>query len=80
MGIFKMGLVNLFLSECLMSGYTTATALHVLASQLPVIFGISVQIEPISAMFPGLMSFPRVCSTVLIAVRVLNYVYVPLTP
>lgn len=64
MGIFKMGLINLLLSDLLMSGYTTATAILVIASQLPVVFGISMKIDPISALFPGLLSFPRVRSTV----------------
>lgn len=59
MGIFKMGLINLLLSDLLMSGYTTATAILVIASQLPVVFGISMKIDPISALFPGLLSFPR---------------------
>ncbi|KAL5501945.1 hypothetical protein EMCRGX_G008628 [Ephydatia muelleri] len=59
MGIFKMGLINLLLSDLLMSGYTTATGILVLASQLSVVFGLSVKIEPVSAIFPGLLSFPR---------------------
>ena len=70
MGIFKMGLINLLLSDLLMSGYTTATGILVLASQLAVVFGLSVKIEPVSAIFPGLLSFPRVSFAVLKCVYV----------
>ena len=65
MGIFKMGMINLLLSDLLVSGYTTATAILVMATQFSVLFGLSIQIVPVSTIFPGLLSFPRVRSTVL---------------
>ena len=60
MGILKMGFVTLLLSDSLISGYITASAMLVIASQLSLIFGLSFQINPLTALFPSLMSFPRV--------------------
>ena len=67
MGILKMGFVTLLLSDSLISGYTTASAMLVITSQLSQIFGLSFQINPLSVWFPGLLSFPRVSITIFIA-------------
>ena len=60
MGLLKMGFVTLLLSDPLISGYTTASAVLVISSQLSQIFGLSFQINSLSVWFPGLLSFPRV--------------------
>ena len=60
MGCLKMGFITLFLSDPLISGYTTASAMLVLTSQISHVFGLKFQINPISVWFPGLLSFPKV--------------------
>eukprot|EP00731_Ephydatia_muelleri_P024323 Em0016g594a len=68
MGLLKMGFVTLLLSDPLISGYTTASAVLVISSQLSQIFGLSFQINSLSVWFPGLLSFPRTVVEVFIEV------------
>ncbi|ELU09702.1 hypothetical protein CAPTEDRAFT_129630 [Capitella teleta] len=42
MGLFKLGFVSIYLSDPLTRGFTTATAVHVLTSQLKHTFGVPV--------------------------------------
>ena len=60
MGIFQLGFVTIFLSESLISGYTTGAAVHVFTSQLKHIFGL--QIPSIR----GLLNVPKVSSLFII--------------
>ena len=62
MGLLKMGFVTLLLSDSLISGYTTASAMLVITSQLSPIFGLSFRTKALSVWFPGLLSFPEVIS------------------
>ena len=41
MGIFQLGFITIFLSESLVSGYTTGAAVHVFTSQVKHIFGLN---------------------------------------
>eukprot|EP00731_Ephydatia_muelleri_P024320 Em0016g591a len=59
MGLLKMGFVTLLLSDPLISGYTTASAMLVITSQLSPIFGLSFRTKALSVWFPGLLSFPE---------------------
>lgn len=43
MGLLQLGSLCVFLSEMLVSGFTTGAAVHVLTSQIKYIFGIQVQ-------------------------------------
>ena len=60
MGIFQLGFVTIFLSESLISGYTTGAAVHVFTSQLKHIFGL--QIPSIR----GILNVPKVNSIFII--------------
>ena len=40
MGVFRLGFVTTFLSDPLVSGFTTGAACHVFTSQIKHIFGI----------------------------------------
>ncbi|XP_053575153.1 chloride anion exchanger-like [Bombina bombina] len=46
MGLLQIGFVVIYLSDALISGFTTAAAIHVLVSQLKFVFGLKV--EPFS--------------------------------
>jgi len=46
MGLLKLGFISIFLSEPLVSGYTTGAAVHVFTSQLRHITGIDVNVPP----------------------------------
>ena len=41
MGVLQLGFITIFLSESLISGYTTGAAVHVFTSQLKHIFGMT---------------------------------------
>ena len=43
MGILRLGIVTIYLSEPLVKGFTTGAAFHVFTSQFPKLFGISVE-------------------------------------
>jgi len=48
-GVLQFGFITMFLSDALISGYTTAAAVHVFSSQLRHIIGLSsstVSVEP----------------------------------
>jgi len=56
-GAAQFGFITIFLSDALVSGYTTGAAVHVFSSQLRHIVGLSssaVKVEP------GLFALPRV--------------------
>ncbi|XP_056429603.1 chloride anion exchanger-like [Hyla sarda] len=46
LGLLQVGFIVIYLSESLISGFTTAAAIHVLVSQLKFLFGL--QVEPFS--------------------------------
>ena len=48
-GLFQLGFIAIFLSEPLVSGYTTGAAVHVFTSQLRHIFGL--EIRPPAGLF-----------------------------
>lgn len=54
MGLLQLGFITIFLSEPLVSGYTTGAACHVFTSQLRHITGIDVDVPP------GIFRVPRV--------------------
>ena len=56
MGLFQLGFITIFLSEPLISGYTTGAAVHVFTSQLQHITGLGETIK----VAPGLFRIPRV--------------------
>ena len=41
MGIFRLGFITVYLSDPLISGFTTAAAVHVVTSQIKNIFGVT---------------------------------------
>ena len=54
----QLGFITIFLSDALVSGYTTGAAVHVFSSQLRHIVGLDsseVQVDP------GAFSLPQVC-------------------
>eukprot|EP00731_Ephydatia_muelleri_P037610 Em0520g1a len=64
MGCFQMGFVTIFLSEPLISGYTTGAALLVCTTQLPHIFGTSLKLRPVIAYFPDVVSLPSIITII----------------
>ena len=54
MGVCQFGFITIFLSESLVSGYTTGAAVHVFTSQIKHIFGLSLTSQR------GLLSVPYV--------------------
>ena len=56
MALFQLGFITIFLSEPLISGYTTGAAVHVFTSQLQHITGLGETIR----VTPGLFRIPRV--------------------
>ncbi len=56
MGLFQLGFITIFLSEPLVSGYTTGAACHVFTSQLRHITGIDTNVPP------GVLRVPKVGS------------------
>ena len=61
-GLLRLGFITTFLSEPLISGYTTAAAVHVITSQLRHIVGV-----PSSAIRvdPGVFALPKVCTLII---------------
>lgn len=58
MGVFKLGFITIFLSDPLISGYTTGAAIHVFTSQLKHIAGFDISTPP------GLFRVPKVKNVV----------------
>ena len=59
-GVLQFGFITIFLSDALVSGYTTGAAVHVFSSQLRHIVGLrssDVMVEP------GLFALPKVSTT-----------------
>ncbi len=56
MGLLQFGFITIFLSESLISGYTTGAAVHVFTSQLKHIFGLSLERQM------GILTVPKVHS------------------
>ena len=56
MGVFQLGFITIFLSEPLISGYTTGAAVHVFTSQLQHITGLDDRLR----VTPGVFRIPRV--------------------
>ena len=54
MGLMQLGFITIFLSESLISGYTTGAACHVFTSQLQHIFGLVLERQT------GILSVPKV--------------------
>ena len=71
MGCFQMGFITIFLSEPLISGYTTGAALLVVTTQLPHMLGTYIKLKPIVTYFPDVLSLPRVSK-----IHVYMYMYV----
>ena len=57
MSLIKLGVITLFLSDALISGYTAAAAFSILATQLPILLGESPKDFNVD---PGLFVTPRV--------------------
>ncbi|XP_073501000.1 solute carrier family 26 member 6-like [Phyllobates terribilis] len=65
LGLVQFGCVVTYLSDPLISGYTTASAVHVLVSQLKYLFGIrmSQKTEPLSLIYTIVKIFSRITET-----------------
>ncbi|XP_075687859.1 solute carrier family 26 member 6-like [Rhinoderma darwinii] len=65
LGLIQFGFVVTYLSDPLISGYTTASAVHVLVSQLKYLFGIrmSQKTEPLSLIYTIIKIFSRITET-----------------
>ncbi|XP_073431186.1 solute carrier family 26 member 6-like [Dendrobates tinctorius] len=65
LGLLQFGFVVTYLSDPLISGYTTASAVHVLVSQLKYLFGIrmSQKTEPLSLIYTVVKIFLRITET-----------------
>ncbi|XP_075430648.1 solute carrier family 26 member 6-like isoform X1 [Ascaphus truei] len=65
MGLMQFGFVVTYLSDPLVSGYTTASAIHVLVSQLKYLFGIrlSEKTQPFSLIYTLIKLFSRITQT-----------------
>ncbi|XP_068110921.1 solute carrier family 26 member 6-like [Hyperolius riggenbachi] len=65
LGLIQFGFVVTYLSDPLISGYTTASAVHVLVSQLKYLFGIrmSQKTEPLSLIYTVVKLFSRITQT-----------------
>ena len=57
----QLGFITIFLSEALVSGYTTGAAVHVFSSQLRHIVGLNSSEVKVD---PGAFSLPQVCVSV----------------
>lgn len=60
LGCFGFGFIAMFLSEPLISGYTTGSALLVFTSQASHIFGIKIKAKALFLLFPDVFKFPLV--------------------
>ncbi|XP_056384100.1 solute carrier family 26 member 6-like [Hyla sarda] len=65
LGLIQFGFVVNYLSDPLISGYTTASAVHVLTSQLKYLFGlkISQKTQPLSLIYTIIKIFSRITET-----------------
>ena len=54
----QLGFITIFLSDALVSGYTTGAAVHVFSSQLRHVVGLSSSEVKVD---PGAFSLPQVC-------------------
>lgn len=65
MGIFQVGFVVMYLSDTLVSGFTTAAAIHILVSQLKFILGLQVPglSGPLSIIYTLEIIFNKITST-----------------
>ena len=59
-GCCGFGFISMFLSEPLISGYTTGSALLVFTSQVSHIFGIKIKAKAVSTLFPDVFKLPLV--------------------
>eukprot|EP00731_Ephydatia_muelleri_P022015 Em0014g606a len=57
-GCCGFGFISMFLSEPLISGYTTGSALLVLTSQVSHIFGIKIKAKAVFTLFPDVFKLP----------------------
>ena len=57
MSLVKLGVITLFLSDALISGYTAAAAFSILVTQLPILLGEHPEELTVD---PGLFVTPRV--------------------
>lgn len=57
MSLIKLGVITLFLSDALISGYTAAAAFSILVTQLPILLGENPHDLNVD---PGLFVTPRV--------------------
>ena len=75
-GLLRLGFITTFLSEPLISGYTTAIAVHVITSLMRHVVGI-----PSSAIRvdPGVFALPKVCTLIInqytVAMHIVIYLY-----
>ena len=77
-GILQLGFITIFLSEALISGYTTGAAVQVLTSQLRYFVGLSssdVDVEPGAFELPKVVCV-RVCMCACVCACVRACVYV----
>ncbi|XP_022077806.1 chloride anion exchanger [Acanthochromis polyacanthus] len=65
MGVLQMGFVVMYLSDTLVSGFTTAAAIHILVSQLKFVFGLEVPgiSGPLSIIYTLEIIFNKISST-----------------
>ncbi|KAM3915716.1 solute carrier family 26 member 6-like [Leptodactylus fuscus] len=65
LGLIQFGFVVTYLSDPLISGYTTASAVHVLMSQLKYLFGIRIsqKTQPLSLIYTLIKIFSRITET-----------------
>ena len=57
MGVLRLGIITIFLSDSLVSGYTAAAAFTILITQVKFIFGLD---SEEAFVHPGLSTTPRV--------------------
>ncbi|CAL1569187.1 unnamed protein product [Knipowitschia caucasica] len=65
MGVFQVGFVVLYLSDTLVSGFTTAAAVHILVSQLKFVLGLTVPgiSGPLALIYTLEIIFKKITST-----------------
>ena len=76
-GFLRLGFMTTFLSEPLVSGYTTGAAVHVFTSQLRHIVGVpssAVRVDPGVFALPRVCDFPTVFNLCVIVVCVYMYI------
>eukprot|EP00079_Xenopus_tropicalis_P034034 XP_017947805.1 PREDICTED: chloride anion exchanger-like [Xenopus tropicalis] len=65
MGLLQIGFIVIYLSDSLISGFTTAAAIHVLVSQLKFVFGLKVEpfSGPLSLFYVSIRIFIQITDT-----------------